>query len=365
MKPDTIHIFMQPEIRGSFWADSILQGIADAARGRGDVLVAHNVGDAIPELPSRLALVVGNSRGWLEGAVARCIELGARPVIVNAGMLPLRQFRCSGVVFELEEALNNCVRSLEAQGRGRTVLLGVNPDSATDQVKADAFIKASRDLDPNDIVWANDNIDSCTLDFVDRFDSIDCDSVICANDTVAICLFRLLRERGYRLPERLYIVGIGNSYVGARLALPLTSIMFDYHQMGCAAIRLYHQLRECGFDCNMTLSLPCRLVIRDSAPLNDVRIQPPKLTADTQPRQGYFDSDNARSIIRVESILQASDDIDREILYGITRGETCDAIAERLFFSDRAVRYRLSKLLRRYGYSDRSELELEFRRVFD
>ena len=31
MKPDTIHIFMQPEIRGSFWADSIRQGIA----GRG------------------------------------------------------------------------------------------------------------------------------------------------------------------------------------------------------------------------------------------------------------------------------------------------------------------------------------------
>ena len=91
MKPDTIHIFMQPEIRGSFWADSIRQGIADAARGRGDILVAHNVDDAVPELPSRLALVVGNSRGWLEGAVARCIELGARPIIVNAGMLPLRQ----------------------------------------------------------------------------------------------------------------------------------------------------------------------------------------------------------------------------------------------------------------------------------
>lgn len=70
-----------------------------------------------------------------------------------------------------------------------------------------------------------------------------------------------------------------------------------------------------------------------------------------------------QNIIKVETVLQSVDPHDREILFGIARGENCDVIAEKLFFSDRAVRYRLSNIVRRFGFRDRKELEDALRRA--
>jgi len=36
-------------------------------------------------------------------------------------------------------------------------------------------------------------------------------------------------------------------------------------------------------------------------------------------------------------------------------------MAEKLFFSDRTVRYRLNKLVRQYGFQNRTELEMALR----
>lgn len=356
MQKQPLYVLMQPEARNSYWADNIRDGIRDAAREWRDAICSIDFAETMPDLSDRHVLVVGNNAGWLEAAIAQLASRGAHPVIVNACMLPVRQLRCSGVVFELEEMLDRCLELLEAAGRTRTVLLGTGPDSVTDHVKADAFAH------PEDIIWARGRLDDCVAEFAGGLEESGYDSAICANDTVAVCLIHHLTALGYSLPERLYVIGMGNSYVGEGLSVPLTSVMFDYHEMGAMAVRLYHNLIQSRTPCHMTASLPCRLVVRESAPVS-ARPVPKELPPVTAPWRSYFDSEAVQNIIRVEAMLQAGDAIDREVLFGIARGETCEAIAERLFFSGRAVRYRLTNLVSRYGFENRAALEAAVRRA--
>lgn len=356
MYNEPMYLLMQPEVRNSYWIDNIRAGICSATRkSQNASCVLDSSRMEATDLGGRHVLVIGNHTGWLESALAGLTARGALPIIVNACMLPLRQYRYSGVVFELEEMLDQCLAQLSASGRTKTALLGVDTGSAADRVKADAFAR------PSSTIWSDGQLELCVSSFIDSLADTGYDSVICANDTVAVCLISQLTALGVSLPDRLYCIGMGNSHVGAALKLPLTSVMFDYRRMGEAAVRLYHSLTSEPAEGHMTISLPCRLIVRESAPIG--MAQPPRSIPGTlpEPHRAYFDGDVVQNIIRIEAMLQACDAVDREIILGSARGETCEAIAERLFFSDRAVRYRIARIVKRYGFASRADLESSVR----
>lgn len=358
MKNRPLYAVFQDRPSHTYWATNIHEGICDAARDFGDTICPIELDALPPDLKSQNVLLVGNSQRWLKSTMPILIQHGTTPIIVNASMISDRSFRCSGVVFELEETLDRCMDMLKSAGRKHTVLLGLSQDSVTDHAKAEAFAQ------PANTVWAQDTLDACIRDFVDGLEKSNCDSVICANDTAAITLIRRLLEKNVSLPDRLYIIGMGNSYLGAGLALPLTSIMFDYREMGAEAVRLYHRLSDRKTDAHITVSLPCHLVIRESAPLTVSSTHEhaeDKMILPAVSR--YFSEEETQNVIQMESIFQSGDAIDREILFGIARGERSDELAERLFFTDRAVRYRISKMTKRNNFQCREELEKALKRA--
>lgn len=354
MRKDLLYVVMQPEAKNSFWAQLIHGGIREEARFFHDTLCAVDPGDLSYDLKGQYTLVVGNHAGWIESSVIALLRRGALPIIVNASVLPIKGLRCSGVTFELEEIIGRCVDLFAAAGRRRVALLGVNPNSLTDCVKADFFTKASVNLQPGDIYWASNSLEACVTQFAEQLTRSDHNAVLCSNDTVAIRL--LGRLPAGTVPKRLYVVGMGNSYLGANLSGGLTSVRFDYREMGKMSVQLYHDLVRMRTKGHLMLSLPCYLIVRHTAPLRDRPFEP-KATAAEPPLDNYFAGAEVQNVIRVETMLQSGDAFDREIIFGIKRGETCEQIAERLFFSGRAVRYRLSNIIKRYGFQNRTELE--------
>jgi len=358
LKNRPLYALLQPEEQNSYWADLIRAGIGDGARNFGYEPLLFDDADAHKWPQNSLVLVVGHHGDWLEASLSRLCRMGARPLIVNACMLPLHRLRYSGITFELEAMMEHLLALLAAAGRTKTALLGTSPASLSDRVKTDAFLRA-KELTAEDgaVICAEGRLEDCVDSFADSLAVRGWDAVICANDTVAVCLMQKLQDMGLSLPQDLYIIGMGNFYMERMLPLSLTSVMFDYRKMGEAAVELYHNLEKSRTPCRMRVSLPCRLEVRASAPLNiplPGEAAPPPTVA---VRGDYFGGERAQSIIRIEAILQSCDTADREILYGIAAGETCETVAARLFFSGRAVRYRLKKLLARYGFRDRAELE--------
>lgn len=357
MKNRPLYARFAPEAQNSYWADLIREGIAEGAREWGYTLLALSEEEMPAEIRDRSVLVVGHRADWLENSLSLLSERGAKPVIVNACMLPLHRLRYSGITFELEGMLARLLALLREAGRKSAVLLGTSPSSLSDRVKEDAFLRAMGEgAAPDAVFRAEGRLEDCIDRFVTELPQTGWDAVICANDTAAVCLIHRLKRAGVRLPDDLYIVGMGNFYAERMLPLSLTSVMFDYRAMGRAAVELYHNLEKSRTDCRMRVSLPCHLAIRSSAPLSEGHT--PLSERELQPpaENSYFVGETVENIIRTEAMLQASDPADREILYGIARGEDCEEIAERLFFSGRAVRYRLKKLLARFGIRSRAEL---------
>lgn len=361
MQKEPIYISMQPEAKNSYWANLINDGIFEAANEKQDTLLRIAPDDLSYDIASRHIPVVGNNIEWMETASTQLMRRGAFPMIVNACMLPIPETRYSGVTFEIEEMIKHCVDLLSYDGKDKIVLLGVNPGSLTDRVKANAFSRAVEDKVP-DIKWSDGKLEDCVSEFIENFSPDRYDAAICANDTVAIRLILKLNEIGYKIPNDLYVIGMGNSNIGANLSPKLTSVMFDYREMGKMAMTLYRNLNKCKTECRMNISLPCRLVIRESAPLNE-RICESAVGQVKLPCQAYFDGDEVQNIIVIEDILQSLDVFDREILFGVSLGESCEYIADRLGFSDRAVRYRLANIIRISGFENRNNLEKAVRKA--
>ena len=349
MKNEVLYMAVQPETDKAFWITNIKLGIFDMAKEWQCVPCILNW-KSLPKLTGVPVLVVGNDDDWLESVLRRLTALGARCIVVNGSMQDSEISSHSGVVFELGKAIRYSLRQLRTAGRNRTALLGANPHSVSDLCKCKAFD------DPEHIIWAHGELETCVLDFIKNFKVMGYDSAICANDTVAICLIRNMREQAFDLPKDLYIIGMGNSYIGSTLPLPLTSIDFDYYQMGKTAVKLCGFIRE-NADCgHIVFHLPCRLMVRASAPIQESVDAVSEPDASPEMCLTYFSGKDAQNIVKVEAVLQAGDEIDREIVLGLLEKKSAEKIAESLFLSTRAVRYRIANLIKKHGFADRTEL---------
>ena len=118
MKDDLIYLCMQPEARNSFWSRHIRDGIEAAARQyKYEICPVDCRAIGSDMLYRRTVLIAGNHIKWLSEAMNVLKSIEAEPVIVNASLLPLDAFRCSGVFFELEEMVKLCVSYLHRCGR--------------------------------------------------------------------------------------------------------------------------------------------------------------------------------------------------------------------------------------------------------
>ena len=353
MEKYNINVIIQPGWKDSFWLNNICTGLKEASRKSGytlsftdaDALCMEYIKDTHP-------LVIGNNREWLDYNIEKLSARKAQPIIVNAYMIPTHSIRCSGVVFGIEEIIEECKTHLRDSGKTRTVLLGANPFGVTDIVKIRAF-------DRENVISADGRIEDCVADFIKNFCTLGCDSAICANDTAAICLVNELIKTGCRIPEDFAVIGIGNSYIGANLPIPLTSVDFDYTEMGEMAVRLFGIITNDPTKCRINVTLPCRLIKRATTGCSkDTKISDdmPDLHYGSGENETYFSGIEASRIIGLEAVLQSISPTDREILFSLIKGESCEDIAKRLFFTGRTVRYRITKLTKLCGCSTRSEL---------
>ncbi len=352
MKNQLIFIVSDKREHSSFWESNIRLGIRQGvSRFDDDICELDENILSTGRISGEYVLVVGGTADFSEHTARLIEDAGAHPVIVNAGMLPSHTAKYSGIVFGLESIVGDCMSLLKETGRTRTVMFGLHKNSLSDRIKHEAF-------GDGDAIFVSGHIEDCAEEFVrtnmicERYDS-----ALCANDTAALCLIRSLNKLGVRVPEDFAVIGFGNSYVGANLPVPLTSVDFDYRLMGEEAVRLIHMLYDNPNSLSVKVTLPCRLMVRATTGIQtskkeDIRQQYPI----ENPRREYFDGDTARDILRCEEIFQSCKQTDRDILLYLLSGETIEHIAEKLSLSDRAVRYRVRKLTEKYGFTSRGDM---------
>lgn len=366
MSSSPVYVLMQPKVRNSYWVANTMAGIDRGLIKYKDKLCIidtsnmDGMSDLVYSIYKKPVLLVGSDSDWLNDNVNMLMGYDAIPILVNGCMLPIHRSKCSGVVFELEEAVRFCAHYLKKENHDRIAFLGANVHSVSDIAKSEAF------GDPDNTFVADGTIEACVDSFLDLLPQRRFNGVICANDTVAIYLINRMRAMGYSLPNDCYVIGMGDSCLGANHTLSVSSIMFNYSEMGEQAVNLYHMIAKSPSPCHHTVSLPCCFIARastgESEPTGRPIIPPQEVNnVNSVAKTTYFSGKSSQKILELEAILQGCDLTDRQILFGMMRGESNEQIAEQVFLTPRAVRYRINNFFNRNTMIDQNDFFAELK----
>jgi len=120
----------------------------------------------------------------------------------------------------------------------------------------DNYVRAGRYKSEWGIIAANQILD----------EGLPFDAVFCGNDLIAISVIKVLKSRGYSIPEDVAIVGFDDIYMASVVEPALTTIKQPNYEMGYIAVELLVEAldkSEEEFD-QKTIILETELILRSS-----------------------------------------------------------------------------------------------------
>mgnify|MGYP002586396853 CR=1 FL=1 len=355
MKEFFIHLVAQPPQEYSYWMDTLLMGMHREVIRKGGILLRSNTVYELKAEETKCVLLAGYSTKWFSSAVALCRARGICPIVVSA-YKPMEE-GTSAVCFAMSQAIYESLQYLHDAGRRCVALVGTNPDSPADDCKQRIFLGNPGEMGmdtfgffPCDARGMQDCIDR----FVKAADQYD--AVMGANDVVSVRIISALIREGYQIPEDLFVMGMGNSYIGRKLRKPLTTVAFDYDQMGRYAITLYDWMVHHTTDVSMQMTLPFELLVRATTAETPMKKTEISAVEETAGNRAYYLDPHVLKMNSIETLLQRCDAQDMRIIDGILLGYTYEQIALRTHFSERAIKYRVQRLLKQSELASRSRL---------
>ncbi len=366
MKNKEILYILQHTKLNSYWINNILLGLSDSAQKCDYTTRELSYETLDDEAVGNVVLVIGSDDDWVTDTCRQLKQLEAEPVVVNACLPSRMKSRVSAVVFEISEAVRGAMSYLSNCGKRQICLVGLRKSSAADLLKFEAFnAYIAENGIVGEAIFSDESIDRCVREFAGREGEFD--ALLCSNDTVALSLMREDGVSSHCRNGRLYIVGMGDSYIGQYGELSLTTIALDYVEMGRQATKLARLIESDEEPRHIVISLPCRIIPRRTTEFTPFG-EASGVVSDTHDQSGrlesYFADDMSQKIIIVEDIMQKSDEIDRKIIYSIADGMSCGQISEMVWLTDRAVRYRVNTLCRKLEVKSSEELTALLRAVF-
>ena len=359
-----IPIIMQPATENYFWVRNVLEGIlSSAARYDCEVLVVEKEDVLERNLPRNLPVLInGHLSEWLSGTAHFWKMNGYTPIIINASYGNPKQCKYSSVRFDLASGIEDVVEYCNACGRRNMVLFGVRSDVAGDVEKVRLFQQSTEKSGLGDlpVVYMENSLEKSIHEFVNLFLDSDMDAVFCANDTVAIFLIRELKKNGIRIPEDVLLFSVGDSMVGRLMDVPLISLTADYVEMGKQAVRLWRYLFKDGTDADITVSIACQM---NRKYINVEKVFSKYLFKEMEVARGadgwndyFYEDEMVKRLHQLEILLQSCDETDMSLLKAIKNEKQDEVIAEEIWMTPRAIRYRINKMMKKIGAQNRSEI---------
>lgn len=366
----TISLIAEPAYNSTHWFTSTIAGIYGEAARKGlsvamaDPCVAFEAADKLRlEFPDGLAMVVGTSISWVNNVSLHLQKAGIRCVLLGSDAQKAGQ-NISVVNLSHESSCMDIVQYLVQAGRKRIAFFAANSESISDKSKLAGYFAASAAFglpaSEGSVFYNSGSVLECAEKF--RPFAADYDGVICSNDVAAIALIRASGSFGLSIPEDLYVVGFGDTYIGRLVKPSLTTATLNYYEVGCRAVESYLYLRKNPSIISQFTVVACQIIVREST---QYKPAPGRIFLDTArerpaPIDNLFYSDpHVKGLLRLEEFFQRIDDIDGRILEGLAGNTTYEELAEQLSISESTVKYRLKKILQIVNAASRQQLQRE------
>ena len=363
-----VQIVVQPFLDNSYWINDIIVGIksiCDTINYYPRVIIDENINFSEMGLNNSCVIVVGYDVSWLHKTINSLQKICCKTIVVNSWVSEDLLKSNNAVYFTLDSIIEQACTYLSMNKREKTVLFGINERSLADFIKKDTFIQLNKSLKKGDVkVYSfKDSLSKSLNDFLQDFSEGNIDSVICANDTIAICLQNMLKKEGFKIPEDLFVIGMGNSELGKYVSPSITTFEFDYFELGKQTFWLWKSLIKDDKDTHREVKLICPFIIRESTEnliytekdQDRLEHQNLKMVIEND-MNAYFEDETIKTVINFETFFRSCDKQDISILKGIVKNKNYNLISESLFMTDRAIRYRINKMNKKLGISTREEM---------
>lgn len=349
-----------------YWITDILAGITKEALKKNITVVDYNGQKPVikGEFTRPLVLAVGYSAQWMEQICNRMRNDGVQPLLVNAGQDTYTEalYSVGSVSFGIKKAMYNVVTYLMANRRNKIALFGAHGETHSDLVKIEEFLQTARHMGLNVSeydIYRDSTLSECAKSFelnMHRYNA-----VICPGDAAAVYLLKWYEDRGIKVPQDVFLIGFGNSAASQSITPSVTTVENNYVELGRQAVKL-HQFLQRNTDTNYaSVLVDCPIIERDSTGNAKFRRTVPKSRHDGS--MPLYDADpDVMMILQAEELLRMCDEIDRLIINGLLSDKTIVLIAEELFISVSAVKYRIKKMITALSLQNKDDLVKIIRR---
>lgn len=264
---------IMPEI-GSSGAAQILQGAEDAARAAGFAMMLMNTAAAVRRELESLSMLLERQ---VDGAIwvaarftpdhAIWLERHRVPIVALA-----QDFHTLGVPSVLVDnhgAAREATEFILGRGHRRVAMIAADPtDLAVGRDRRLGYEAALRvqglEVDLELVVEADVSSQQSGYDAMARLDRHAPTAVLAASDLLAMGAMRYQLERGRSIPGDVSIMGFDDLDVASHPAMRLTTIAFDFVELGALATRtLIEAIEHPGATAEARI-VPHRLIVRDS-----------------------------------------------------------------------------------------------------
>ncbi len=332
-----VYVMTEPQYEGTSWCQDIISAILSKAHAlRYQVSFISELSDA---LDGQL-IVVGSMPSWVHHTVCEAKKLGIRCLCVGCHA-SFTFSDTSYILIDYRTAARRCLEYFRAYGKTKTAILGINPHSYSDAVKAEIFSKEQQ--------YQNTTLSECFLKFLRDYEKYD--SVICANYIAAVYLIAKCRELNLSIP---FLAAFDDSMLGQKISPSITSITLNFKELGAQAVSAYAYLKKQKDDISLTVSVPCKIIAGESTCHFPVPAEPlPELPFSDA---SFLSDPDVREIHTLETVLRSCDTEDLTLLESLQNKKSYASLAENLYASESTLKYRIRRLLKKSGLTDTQEL---------
>ena len=355
-----LHILSEQVGLEGYWITDILDGIAKESLKKNINIIDYTGGpiELSSDAPRPIVLAIGYTMHWMEKTCEELKKNNILPILVNAdnGLIAEMLGPVGTVSFGIRRAVYEVLSYLIAAKRSKIAFFGAHLDVYSDDIKMEEFLRLvsfwDLDLDAQD-VYRSESIQGCfdkIKPFLENYNAI-----FCTSDAAAAYLIERCEEKGIRVPQDIAIIGFGNARFSERFSPAITTVENNYIELGRQAVKL-HQLLQKNTDINAaSISVDCPIIFR--ATTSNTAHTVHTAIAKKEGKAPSYDADpNFMRALMAEELLKNWDDIDKAIAFGLVNNKTVVSIADGLYISVSAVKYRIKKMLVSTNLKNKNEL---------
>lgn len=366
----TVPVLWDEECFSSSIYKQMVQGISgSASQNQRNVEIYTSCQQLMQTVPEdRTVIVIGYETPKLQDSLTALTARGHQVLLAG---LDGERFgsRVSSASPSRRQATAMLIQYLLRCGKERIALVACGDRSVNDMMRCDTlrnFLLSRGCKNPdNSIFYYQNHVEESFFRFYEHWQEFD--AVICPNDYVALCLIRFCQEKGIRIPEDLYLAAFSDRMVSRYCWPNITTMSIDFAGVGNCAYQAWGFLEShCNEHLQIQITTPSRLIVRQSTASEVHYIgDSNEIIYDSEYEGGPFYSDpTIAKVMQIENCFVQCDQLNLQILGGLLEGVNYDTLSETLFISRSTLNYRLKKIFKAAGVSNRKELERLFSMFF-